>query len=190
MNISSFNILSNSCILDKTDAKFGKGCVVWGFFTINAAIYSYAGQLFVCLVPGPGVAMTLANIFIGMNNTFAGLIARPNQIEGNFILFELQYWLVPAHYVFESISTVWFGADSRLVEVSSGSQYYDPLNCEDSLTDGVCLVTVEDYVNAFFGGRWHFDNTARNIIILGVGWLLIVRLLTFAALRVLTFSGK
>lgn len=33
--------------------------------------------------------MTIANIFIGMNNTFAGLIARPNQI-GTFLLSFMQ----------------------------------------------------------------------------------------------------
>jgi len=45
----------------------------WGFFTFNSAIYSYIGQLFMCLVRGQGTAMVLASIFIGINNFFINL---------------------------------------------------------------------------------------------------------------------
>ena len=49
----------------------------WAFFTFNSAIYSYIGQLFMCLVRGQGTAMVLASIFIGINNFFSGFIVRP-----------------------------------------------------------------------------------------------------------------
>jgi len=43
------------------------GFIIWCFFTFNSAIYSYAGQLFVCLVQGANAALTIASIFLGMN---------------------------------------------------------------------------------------------------------------------------
>ena len=92
---------------------------------------------------------------------YAGLIARPNQIEENSLFFQAQYWFVPAHYVYESISMSWFWGDDsghgdqRQVIVEPGTQYYDPLDCPNRLnSDGVCVVPVYDYVQAFFGFKW------------------------------------
>ena len=65
-----------------------QGVSFWGFFTFNTAIYSYIGQLFMCLVRGQGTAQILASIFIGINNFFSGLIVRPQQMsEFHFYLF-------------------------------------------------------------------------------------------------------
>ena len=89
------------------------------------------------------------------SNRYAGLIARPNQIEENSIFFQVQYYFVPAHYVYESISMTWFTGDTRQVIVEPGTQYYDPLDCPSRLNfDGVCMVSISDYVQAFFGFKW------------------------------------
>ena len=69
-----------------------EGVAFWGFFTFNTAIYSYSGQLFMCLVRGPGTAQVLASIFIGINNFFSGLIVRPQQMVG---IWEITYWICP-----------------------------------------------------------------------------------------------
>ena len=89
------------------------------------------------------------------SNRYAGLIARPNQIEENTIFFQAQYLFVPAHYVYESISMTWFTGDPRQVIVEPGTQYYDLLDCASRLnSDGVCMVSTYDYVQAFFGFKW------------------------------------
>ena len=54
----------------------------WGFFCFNFAIYSYFGQLFVCLVEPKQGAFILASVFIGLNNFFSGLIVRPQFMLG------------------------------------------------------------------------------------------------------------
>jgi len=85
----------------------------------------------------------------------------------------------------------WFTGDTREVIVQPGTQYYDPLDCPNRLnSDGVCMVSISAYVEAFFGFKWSTDHNTQNILILGLGWLLCVRLLTFVALRCLTYSGK
>lgn len=134
--------------------------------------------------------MTIANIFIGMNNSFAGLIARPQQIEGGFFLFALQYWIVPSHYVFEGITTSWFINDTRQVVVTPGSSYYNVLDCPEIIEDGECVVSTMDYLDAFFGGLYTAEHNGRNFFILGLGWLAGVRLFTYLALKLLTYSGK
>ena len=79
-------------------------------------------------------------------------------------------------------------AKNRFVDVTTGSDYYDEL-CVGAEAGSSCQVTVASYVNAFFGGLYTENNIPRNIIILGV-ILLLVRALTFVALRSLTYSSK
>jgi hypothetical protein len=73
-------ICSHFALLTATRERVGESVAFWGFFTFNMAIYSYIGQLFMCLVRGPGTAQILASIFIGINNFFSGLIVRPQQM--------------------------------------------------------------------------------------------------------------
>lgn len=64
--------------------RFGRYVGFWGFFTFNSAIYSYFGQLFVCLVKPTATAFILSSVFIGINNFFSGLVARPQFMAGTF----------------------------------------------------------------------------------------------------------
>lgn len=82
-----------------------------------------------------------------------------------------------------------FYNDDRQVVVTSGSDYWDYLNCTEIQVDGECEVTVSDYVDAFYGGHFKRENVARNAIILGA-ILLVVRASTFVALKKLTYTGK
>eukprot|EP00581_Thalassiosira_minuscula_P015180 CAMPEP_0183715372 /NCGR_PEP_ID=MMETSP0737-20130205/9619_1 /TAXON_ID=385413 /ORGANISM="Thalassiosira miniscula, Strain CCMP1093" /LENGTH=1519 /DNA_ID=CAMNT_0025944463 /DNA_START=22 /DNA_END=4581 /DNA_ORIENTATION=- len=159
----------------------------WGFFTFNMAIYSYCGQLFMCLVRGQGTAYVLCSVFIGINNFFSGFIVRPQQMMGGF--WEITYWICPGHYVYEGLVMTVFHKDERKVSVSEGSDYYFDLNCDEYLVDGVCEVPVYEYVDTFFGKLYNRDNVIRNLLILG-GILFLVRFSTFMALRFLTYSGK
>lgn len=70
-----------------------------------------------------------------------------------------------------------------------GSDYWDDLECDINAVDGNCVVTVHDYVNAFFGGKYSEDNIGRNLIILGF-ILVVLRASTFLALKYLIFSSK
>jgi len=172
-----------------------QGVSFWGFFTFNTAIYSYIGQLFICLVRGQGTAQILASVFIGINNFFSGLIVRPQQMTG---LWAFTYWINPGHFVYEGLCMSIFSSDNdRLVEVSTGSQYYCEL-CENfpigvydcTIPDASqCEVSVSRYVNAFFGDMYLIDHIGRNFIVLGL-ILFFVRLFTFIALKRLTYSGK
>ncbi|KAL9185143.1 LOW QUALITY PROTEIN: hypothetical protein ACHAXT_002920 [Thalassiosira profunda] len=144
-----------------------KGLGFWGFFTFNTAIYSYIGQLFICLVPG-------------------GLIVRPQQMTG---FWQITYWINPGHFVYEGLTMSVFYNDTRTVIVSEGSDYYYDLDCPDNLVDGNCEVQASIFVDAFFGGLFQRDHLMRNALILG-GILAVVRLCTFIALRYLTYTGK
>ena len=175
----------------------------WGFFTFNSAIYSYIGQLFMCLVKGQGTAMVLASVFIGINNFFSGFIVRPQQMIGNF--WFLTYTISPGHYVYEGLVSSAFWNDERNVIVTSASQYYDELTSPGYMgindtvyENGVCkvmddlsycIVPVNEFVYAFFGQQYTKSNNIRNAIILAC-MLVSVRTFTFLALRNLTYSGK
>jgi len=158
----------------------------WGFFTFNTAIYSYIGQLFMCLVRGQGTAQILASVFIGINNFFSGLIVRPQQMTG---FWQITYWINPGHFVYEGLCMSIFHNDIRNVIVGYGSDVYTRLDCDNQLVNGVCVVTVSSYVDAFFGGLFKRDHLMRDAIILAM-ILSVVRLSTFFALRFLTYSGK
>lgn len=187
--IPSSGIVNSPGITLKT--RVLNGIAFWGFFTFNAAIYSYSGQLFMCLVRGPGTATVLASIFIGINNFFSGFVVLPQQMVGGF--WAITYWICPGHYVYEGLVMSAFHADiARNVIVGEGSDYYgqlcidDPTNIDDV---GTCEVEVSTYVDTFFGGYYQHGNRMQNAIILGC-ILTLVRFLTFVALQYLTYSGK
>jgi len=175
----------------------------WGFFTFNSAIYSYIGQLFMCLVRGQGTAMVLASVFIGINNFFSGFIVRPQQMIGNF--WVITYIINPGHYVYEGLVTSAFWNDYRTVIVTNASQYYVELTspgyvgqnntlyengvCEVMDDGSYCEVTANEFVYAFFGQQYGRRNIPRNVIVLAC-ILVGVRIFTFLALRNLTYSGK
>ena len=71
--------------------KIARCVVFWGFYTFNAAIYSYYGQLFVCLVKPVATAFILSSVFIGINNFFSGLVARPQFMVGTFYGRDFQW---------------------------------------------------------------------------------------------------
>lgn len=183
--------LPTSGIINSPDVPLGdrvkEGIAFWGFFTFNTAIYSYIGQLFICLVPGAGTAQILASVFIGINNFFSGLIVRPQQMTG---FWQLTYWINPGHFVYEGLVMSVFYNDNRSVVVSEGSDYYIPLGCSDPDFPGKdCEVPVHVYVDEFFGGLFKREHNLRNALILG-GILFVVRMSTFLALSRLTYSGK
>jgi len=172
---------------DKSDDERIRGIFAfWGFFTFNIAIYSYSGQLFMCLVRGSGTAMILASVFLGMNNFFSGLIVRPQQMTG---LWVFTYWITHGHYVYEGLTMSMFAGDVREVIVNEGSDYWSALDCDVNAIDGDCVVTANDYVTAFFGDKYSKDHIGRNLLILGF-ILVVIRASTFLALRLFIYSGK
>lgn len=92
-------ICSHFALLTATRERVGESFAFWGFFTFNMAIYSYIGQLFMCLVRGPGTAQILASIFIGINNFFSGLIVRPQQMSKSSQLNKVSL-TSPCHHLF------------------------------------------------------------------------------------------
>eukprot|EP00977_Amphora_coffeiformis_P016603 scaffold5169_cov172-Amphora_coffeaeformis.AAC.34 len=160
----------------------------WGFFALNSALYSYFGQLFVACVEPARTAIILCSVYIGLNNFFAGLIVRPQEMNTGF--FMLPYSITPGRYVYEGMITSIFSNDDRLVEVVEGDLFYDFLvdngYCQASSVG--CEGTVSNYVEYFFGGEYQRDNILRNAIILG-GILVLARILLWAALKYIRFSN-
>jgi hypothetical protein len=167
--------------LDNLDSK--------GFFTFNFAIYSYMGQLFVCLVRSTATAVILSSVFIGLNNFFAGLIVRPQFMVGGF--YAIPYYISPSHYVFESLVMSVYGDSTRTVIATDGSDYFDYLvqNQENSCEAGAssCEGTASQFVYVFFGGEFSSDNKIRNALILGF-ILVLTRILTWVALKKIRFG--
>ncbi len=165
--------------------KFG---AFWGFFTFNIAIYSYFGQAFMCLVPGMATAQILCSIFIGINNFFSGLIVRPQYLSG---FWALPFWLTPGHYVFEGLVASQFFNDDTMVVATPMSPFFQYLNCtlgNQTVVSEPCVGTVEQYVLAFFGGKYQYDHIFYDAIALGI-FLVFARALTYFALKKYNFAA-
>lgn len=154
----------------------------WGFFTFNFAIYSYFGQAFVSLVKPTATALILSSVFIGLNNFFSGLIVRPQFMVGTF--FAVPYYITPGHFVYEGLVESLYYADDRKVQADKGSEYWWSLveGGECLETDDVCIGTVDDFVNVFFGNEFSNDHTLRNALILAFV-LILARVVTWFSLK-------
>ena len=156
---------------------------------MNSTLYSYFGQLFVACVKPARTAIILCSVYIGLNNFFAGLIVRPQEMNTGF--FMVPYYITPGHYVYEGMITSIFYNDDRRVEVLDGSLFLEFLveegYCEQGATPENCEGTVSQYVLYFFGGEYVEDNILRNIVVLGL-IVLLVRILLWAALKYIRFS--
>lgn len=156
----------------------------WGFFTFNAAMYSYFGQAFMCLVRGMGTAQILASVFIGINNFFSGLIVRPQYLAG---IFEFSYWITPGHYVYEGMIVSLFSGDDRLVFANDNSTFYISQGCTPDEVYA-CNGTVSEYMDTFFGGKFNRGNLSTDVWVL-TGFLIGARLITFLALKYFNYTS-
>lgn len=158
----------------------------WGFFTFNIALYSYFGQAFVCFFKPMATAQILASVFIGLNNFFSGLIVRPQFLVG---FFAIPYYITPGHYVYEGLITSLYHNDTRTVMADYGTDFYDDLGCEfNNITIGECQGTATQFMDSFYGGKFHKDNMWLDFVVLG-GYLTLARFLTFLALHFINFSA-
>jgi hypothetical protein len=128
-------------------------------------------------------AQILASVFIGLNNFFSGLVVRPQFMTG---LFSVTYWITPGHYVYEGLVLAQFHGDERIVHAVNGSEFYDYLDCTEA---HACNGTVTEFVDHFFGGRFHVDNELQDILVLAL-YLVFARVLTFFALKHFNFSDN
>jgi hypothetical protein len=167
--------------------RFARSIGFFGFFTFNFAIYSYFGQLFVCLVKPQATAIILSSVFIGLNNFFSGLIVRPQFLRGTFYAFP--YFITPGHYVYNGMVTALFSTSSEVVLASSGSGFHDFLMSEGtcSSTSTSCSGSVSAFVRYFYGGYYGQGGHIANALALG-GFLVAARLLTWLALKYIRCS--
>jgi len=162
--------------------ELGRAISFSGIFCFNTAIYSYAGQAFMCLVPGMPQAQILASIFIGLNNFFSGLIVRPQYLYG---FFAVPFWITPGHYVYEGLVVSLFYNLTTPVIATEGSHFYHELGC----TDEPCIGTVWGYVDSFFGGRFQRSHLYYDVLVLGF-CLTLSRVVTFLALKHFNFTAS
>lgn len=165
-----------------------------GFFTFNFAIYSYFGQLFVCLVKGTGTALVLSSVFIGLNNFFAGLVVRPQFMVGTF--YAVPYYICPGHYIYQGLVVSVYGENNDTVVASNGSEFQtylvDAGQCTLETPD--CNGTISEYIDSFFGGEFGDANDppVKSRVICGIvlGFILVLsRLLTWLALKYIRFAS-
>jgi hypothetical protein len=128
-------------------------------------------------------------VFIGLNNFFAGLIARPQFLVSGF--YAIPYYICPAHYAYESMVFAVFHQDDRPVQASFGSEFYEFL-AENKINgcgfdEDSCIGTMSQYVDVFFGFEYSHENLLRNAIILG-SVLTFARVSTWVALKYIRFS--
>lgn len=164
--------------------QFGRALSFSGIFCFNAAIYSYFGQAFMCLVPGMSQAQILASVFVGINNFFSGLIVRPQYLTG---FFAIPFWITPGHFVYEGLVVSLFYNDTTPVMATPGSRFYSSLGCSPGV-EGECVGTVWGYVDTFFGGKYQREHLYIDILVLGF-YLTLARIVTFLALKHLTFTA-
>lgn len=138
-----------------------------------------------CLVPAMPTAQILASVFIGLNNFFSGLIARPQIMIG---FFSFTYWITPGHYVYEGMILAQYWGDTRTVIASNGSEFYDWLGCDNVPDPDTCAGDVTQYLWVFFGGRFKQDNTLQNIFVSAL-FLVLARVTTFVALSALNYTS-
>lgn len=163
----------------------GRAISFSGIFCFNTAIYSYAGQAFMCLVPGMPQAQILASIFIGLNNFFSGLIVRPQYCTG---FFAIPFWITPGHYVYEGLVVSLFYNITTPVIATEGSAFYYELGCSIDNPEP-CVGTVWGYVDYFFGGRFQRSHLYYDILVLGF-YLTMARVVTFLALNYFNFTAS
>jgi hypothetical protein len=183
------------CVVFLTTSGLGAGApgfeayfVFWGFFTFNAALFSFFGQLFVCATKSMKTALVLVGVYIGFNNLFAGLIILPQEMSTGF--YAITYYLTPGHYVFEGEVTSIMTNSIRSVQASTGSYYYEWLvDAGTCVLDqkAACIGSQHDFILYFFGGEYVEEHIPRNAYILG-GVVFLVRLFTYFALKYIRFS--
>lgn len=139
-----------------------------------------------CLVNSMTTAQILASVFIGLNNFFSGLIVRPQFLSG---LFDFTYWITPGHYVYEGLVITQYSDDRRSVVAVEDSDFFVYLGCDGRNSTDVCIGTVGDYVDNFFGGRFTPDHLLQDIFVLAL-YLVSARVMTFFALKYFNFSSN
>jgi hypothetical protein len=162
--------------------------VVQGFFLFNFAIYSYVGQLFVCLVKPAPTAFILASVFIGLNNFFSGLIVLPQLMVGGF--YAIPYYITPGHYVYEGLVVTLFNEHNPGIVVTEQGDEFELWLLRNSMcidfkkSDGsvACYGAAYSFVQYFFGGNFSSNNIDRNACILGLV-LVLARVWTWLCLK-------
>ena len=68
--------------------------------------------------------------------------------------WQTTYWITPGHYVYEGLVTSQFQNDETPVYAKEGSTFFFHLNCTLYQPEP-CIGTASQYMNSFFGGRFH-----------------------------------
>lgn len=159
------------------------------FFTLNMAVWTFLGQMFVALTRNALGAQGLGSLLLSLTSLFTGVLIRPSNIP-NFWIF--MYWLMPGHYVFEGLLTSQFQNDDTPITASPNSPFWVFLGCTaDQMTatgEDRCVGTAENWVFATYGGDFEAENIPVNIAYL-CGLLLVTRLITGFALAKLNFRS-
>jgi hypothetical protein len=145
------------------------------FFTFCLMTYTYVGQMLMSLFRDSETAQGVGGLIVSMTVLFCGILLRPGAIP-NFWIF--MYWVTPGHYIFEGIIMSQYDGDDTPIVASTGSAFYNALNCQPSEVQ--CIGTAEVWVTSSFPD-WDVENLPYDALYL-IGVILATRFITFFAL--------
>lgn len=134
------------------------------------------------LTPNAIVAQGLASLFMGITGLFTGVLIRPENIPA---FWRFMYWLMPGHYVLESLLVTQYNNDDTPITASYNSPFYNGLGCTPA-DDTPCVGTAEEWIEYSFGGIFSIDNLGGDFAYL-VGLLIVTRIATFLGLNYLNY---
>ncbi|CBJ30625.1 conserved unknown protein [Ectocarpus siliculosus] len=118
----------------------------WMYFMLWVTFMVFNGMMFVFIIPSFSTAGVLAGTLVSMFSVFAGFLISPAKIPG---LWLWAYYLNPLHYILEGMVSTQFNGNDRTIETA---------------TQGP--MTVEEYVDGYFGGEYKYSNRWYDVMAL------------------------
>eukprot|EP00547_Thalassionema_nitzschioides_P003473 CAMPEP_0194202806 /NCGR_PEP_ID=MMETSP0156-20130528/2735_1 /TAXON_ID=33649 /ORGANISM="Thalassionema nitzschioides, Strain L26-B" /LENGTH=1424 /DNA_ID=CAMNT_0038928407 /DNA_START=109 /DNA_END=4383 /DNA_ORIENTATION=+ len=186
--LAEIPFLVGSCLLYTTifyfmigfAAEADKFFLFYSIMLLAMSIFTYLGHMWVSLTPNAIVAQGLSSLFMGVTGLFTGVLIRPENIPA---FWKFMYWVMPGHYVLESLLVTQYHNDDTQIEASYESPFYNKLGCKPGV---VCTGSAEDWVDYTFGGIFTIDNLGGDFAYL-MGLLVLTRVVTFLALSYLNY---
>ena len=152
------------------------------FSTFGLSTFTFMGQMLVSLFRDKETAQGFGGLLVSFTAMFAGILMRPNDIPSFWIFM---YWIMPGHYIFESIFMSQFSGDTTEIEAAPGSPFFAFRMCQPGQR---CIGTAEQWIDANFPD-WSEDSIPYNCLYFVIV-LIMTRIVTFIALTRLDYRAN
>jgi len=129
------------------------------FITLNVALWTFLGQMFISLFPDAVTAQGFGALFIGLTGLFTGTLIAPQSIPQVWIW---AYWVFPLHYVVEGLLVSQYYSSQLAVEAIPGGSWYTAMQC----TGSPCYGTPYEFLLFRFGGFFNIAHLPWNVLYL------------------------